>query len=325
MTQTAEPAVLQVRSLSVHYGAGRGRHRSAPTVDDVTFDVAAGETVGLVGESGAGKSTIVRAILGLSEASAGSITVDGHDVTHLSAKRRRGVVTELSAVFQDPFSSLSPYQTIGTTVVEPLRRQGVAGRPAQARAAQAMVSVGLSGSDLGRYPHEFSGGQRQRIAIARALVADPRVVVMDEAVSALDLSTQAQVLNLLAELRRQRDYALLFVTHDLGVVRFLCQRVVVLYRGAVMEVGRTVDVTSAPQHPYTKALVAAAPVPRPAEQARRRAARRALLVERAGVRVTPDRGCPFATRCPSATEECRTRRPALRAVNGRRVACHYAT
>jgi oligopeptide/dipeptide ABC transporter ATP-binding protein len=290
----------------------------------VSFEIAAGETVGLVGESGSGKSTIAKAILGLQSPSAGTITLNGRDITHTSVRQRRAMVAELRAVFQDPFSSLSPFQTIGQTLIEPLRSQRIAPGRARELAAGAMTSVGLPQDALSRYPHQFSGGQRQRIALARALVSDPRVIVMDEPVSALDLSTQAQVLNLLAELRDRHRYALLFVAHDISVVRFLCQRVIVLYRGMVMEAGPAADVTTRPKHPYSVALTAAAPVPRPAEQARRRAIRQAATVQASASPEHGNAGCPFAPRCPSATDVCRAQRPPLRQLDRRLVACHHA-
>ena len=315
---------LTVRNLSVCYGSGRWRQQPVTAVEDVSFDIAAGETVGLVGESGSGKSTVAKAVLGLQRPSAGSITLNGRDITHISVRQRRAMVTELRAVFQDPFSSLSPFQTVGQTLAEPLRAQRIADGRARELAAGAITSVGLPEEALSRYPHQFSGGQRQRIALARALVCDPEAIVMDEPVSALDLSTQAQVLNLLAELRDRHRHAVLFVAHDLGVVRFLCQRVIVLYRGMVMEAGTAADVTTQPKHPYSVALTAAAPVPRPAEQARRRAIRQAVTVQGGGRPEQGNAGCPFAARCPSATDVCRAQRPPLRALDARLVACHHA-
>jgi oligopeptide/dipeptide ABC transporter ATP-binding protein len=324
MNQASREQALTVQNLSVCYRSGRWRKKPVAAVEDVSFEIAAGETVGLVGESGSGKSTIAKAILGLQSPSAGIITLNGRDITHTSVKQRRAMVAELRAVFQDPFSSLSPFQTVGQTLIEPLRAQRIAGDRAGELAASAMMSVGLSEDALSRYPHQFSGGQRQRIALARALVSDPQVVVMDEPVSALDLSTQAQVLNLLAELRDRHRYALLFVAHDLGVVRFLCQRVLVLYGGMVMEAGRAADVTAHPKHPYSVALTAAAPVSRPGEQARRREVRRALAVQGSTRPERENAGCPFAPRCPRATDVCWAQRPVLRQLDGRLVACHHA-
>jgi peptide/nickel transport system ATP-binding protein len=320
MSDDHRTAVLEVDCLSVRYGR---LHRKAapPAVSDVSFTVAAGETVGLVGESGSGKTTIVKAILGLHSPATGAIRLDGNDITGLSAKERGVIALQLRVVFQDPYSSLSPFQTISDTLIEPLRGRGISNHECRQRAAEALESVGLPAEALDRYPTQFSGGQRQRIGLARALVTKPRLVVLDEPVSALDLSTQAQVLNLLAELRDHENYALLFVAHDLGVVRFLCQRVVVLYHGAVMEIGSASAVTSDPQHPYTIALTRAAPVPRPAEQARRRLAR---LAPRLDESTTQAGGCPYAPRCPLATDLCRTEQPKLMPLSDRAVACHYA-
>ena len=280
-------------------------------MDGVSFDIAPGETLGLVGESGSGKSTIGKAILGLQPASAGQVLLHGSDITRASLRQRRVTAIDLRVVFQDPYSSLNPAQTIGQTLTEPLRVLRVPKDQRRPKAAEALAAVGLPADAIDRYPAQFSGGQRQRIAIARALVCDPQVIVLDEPVSSLDVSTQAQVLNLLADLRDARGLALLFIAHDLGVVRFLAQRVVVLYRGQVMEYGPVEEVTQRPRHPYSIALTAAAPVPQPAAQARRRAAREALGIGTAGVTPPAAGGCPFATRCPLVTDVCRTERVPL--------------
>jgi peptide/nickel transport system ATP-binding protein len=322
-TTGATPA-LEVRDLVVRYGTSRAARRRPPAIDGVSFDIAPGETVGLVGESGSGKSTIGKAVLGLQPPSAGSVRLNGRDITRASLKQRRGLAVDLRVVFQDPYSSLNPTRTIGQTLVEPLRVLGVDAREGERRARSTLESVGLPADTVGRYPSQFSGGQRQRIAIARALVCDPKVVVLDEPVSALDLSTQATVLNLLADLRDQRGLGFLFIAHDLGVVRFLAQRVVVLYRGQVMETGSVEPVTQEPRHPYTVALTAAAPVPRPAEQMARREAREALGFRAAGAAAASSTGCPFAPRCPLATDLCRTERPPLRRVEQSLTACHHA-
>jgi peptide/nickel transport system ATP-binding protein len=313
---------LSVRGLTVRY---RRAGKTPPAVDDVSFEVAPGETLGLVGESGSGKSTIGKAILGLQAPAAGQVLLHGTDITRASLRRRRVVAVDLRVVFQDPYSSLNPAQTIGQTLIEPLHVLRVPKGERARLAREALTAVGLPADAAGRYPAQFSGGQRQRIAIARALVCDPQVIVLDEPVSALDLSTQAQVLNLLADLRDERQLALLFIAHDLGVVRFLAQRVVVLYRGQVMEGGPVEEVTQHPRHPYSIALTAAAPVPQPAEQARRRAAREALGIGTAGATPPPAAGCPFAARCPLATGVCRTQRPLLLPVDGSGsvAACHH--
>nr|WP_274636127.1 ABC transporter ATP-binding protein [Microbacterium bovistercoris] len=269
-----ETPLLEVRHLVVRYGK-----RSQPAVDDVSFTIAPGQTVGLVGESGSGKTTIGRAILGLVSVTDGQILFDGRDITHATAAQRRALQGDLRAVFQDPFSSLNPRQPIGAAIREPLRVAGVGSAERVRRTAQVLADVGLAAGSEDRYPRQFSGGQRQRIAIARALVTDPRLVVCDEAVSALDLSTQAQVLNLLATLRAERSLGYLFIAHDMAVVEFLAQHVVVLNRGRIVEQGRTADVVRDPQEAYTRVLMAASPVPDPDEQARRREVWRGLRAE----------------------------------------------
>ncbi|QKJ20884.1 ATP-binding cassette domain-containing protein [Microbacterium hominis] len=261
-----EAPLLEVRDLVVRYSK-----KSAPAVEDVSFSIARGETLGLVGESGSGKTTIGKAILGLQPVTSGQILFEGRDITHAGPAERRALHGDLRAVFQDPFSSLNPRRPIGDAIAEPLRVAGAAKAERARRVEAALESVGLPRDAGARYPRQFSGGQRQRIAIARALVTDPRLVVCDEAVSALDLSTQAQVLNLLADLRRGADLGYLFIAHDMAVVEFLAQRVVVLHRGRVMEQGSTAQVMNHPQNPYTRVLMAASPVPDPDEQARRRA------------------------------------------------------
>ena len=320
---TATPA-LEIRDLVVRYGTSRKARKVPPAIDGVSFDIMPGETVGLVGESGSGKSTIGKAVLGLQPQTSGTVRLHGQDITNMSLKERSRVVADLRVVFQDPYSSLNPARTIGQTLVEPLRLMGIRGDEALRKARTGLESVGLPGDAIDRYPSQFSGGQRQRIAIARALVCDPKIVVLDEPVSALDLSTQAQVLNLLADLRDQHGLAFLFIAHDLGVVRFLAQRTVVLYRGQIMETGPVEAVSQAPRHPYTVALTAAAPVPRPAEQAARREAREAAGFGTAGVAQPSATGCPFVPRCPLATEICSEQRPPLRLIEGSLTACHHA-
>ncbi|MGP6177754.1 oligopeptide/dipeptide ABC transporter ATP-binding protein [Microbacterium sp. A196] len=323
-TQAMAPA-LEVTDLVVRYGpGGRRATKKPPAVDRVSFTVAPGETVGLVGESGSGKSTIGKVILGLQPASQGSVKYQGREITNASAAERRALGSELRAVFQDPTSSLNPRRDIGSTLIEPLRLRGVDRTEARVRAQDMLERVGLPRSAVDRFPAQFSGGQRQRIAIARALICDPSVVVCDEAVSALDLSTQAQVLNLLADLREERGLSYLFIAHDISVVQFIAQSIVVLYRGQVMESGPTDSVTKSPQHPFTKTLLAASPVPSPSEQARRRAARESLGVRSAGSADATGHGCPFSQRCPLATQICRDERPVLRVIDGAQVACHHA-
>ncbi|TAP41161.1 ABC transporter ATP-binding protein [Arthrobacter sp. S39] len=316
--------MLEVKDLVVRYGRGRKAAAAPAAVDGVSFSIRPGETVGLVGESGSGKSTIGKAILGLQKTAGGTISYQGKEITHAGTAERRSLGGELRAVFQDPNSSLNPRNTVGASLAEPLRLRGVSAGDARAKAEAMLERVGLPREAVDRYPSQFSGGQRQRIAVARALICEPKLVVCDEAVSALDLSTQAQVLNLLADLRDERGLSYLFIAHDISVVQFLAQRVVVLYRGQVMESGPAAAVTENPKHPFTQALVAASPVPRPAEQAERRTLRESMGVRTASsVSATPG-GCPFRQRCPLATELCAAERPALRTVGESDVACHYA-
>lgn len=322
-TVRPEP-MLEVKDLVVRYGRGRKAAAAPPAVDGVSLTIHPGETVGLVGESGSGKSTIGKAVLGLQKVSGGSVEFKGEDITHAGSGKRRAIGSELRAVFQDPNSSLNPRKTVGASLAEPLRVRGVASGEARTTAEDMLERVGLPREAVDRYPSQFSGGQRQRISVARALICEPQLVVCDEAVSALDLSTQAQVLNLLADLRDERGLSYLFIAHDISVVQFLAQRVVVLYRGQVMESGPTAAVTESPKHPFTQALVAASPVPRPAEQAERRAVRESLGVKTAAAVAATPGGCPFRQRCPLATELCASERPALRRVGEADVACHYA-
>ena len=265
-------AVLAIEHLAVDYGGhrSRGAHRA---VNEVSLDVAVGEAVGLMGESGAGKSTIARAVLGLVPVTSGKVFFAGKDITHASHAERKALARDLQAVFQDPSSSLNPARTVGSTLAEPLTAQGIRDRPAVRERVRVMLEkVGLPPEAASRYPAQFSAGQRQRIAIARALMLSPRLVICDEVVSALDLSVQAQVLNLLARMQADTQLSYLFISHDPEVVRHVCDRLVVLYRGRIVESGPVARVMSAPAHPYTAALLAAAPVPNPREQRARRLA-----------------------------------------------------
>lgn len=269
----SEP-LLEVSELAVEYSRGLlGRHATR-AVDGVSFTIAAGESVGLVGESGSGKTSIGAAILGLAPIASGRVVFDGEDTTQATASRRRALAAEMQAIFQDPYSSLNPVRTIAQTLAEPLIAQRRLGRAEiRERIGRMLVRVGLDESAGRRYPSQFSGGQRQRIAIARALIVSPRLVVCDEAVSALDLSVQAQVLNLLLELQEELSLSYLFISHDLDVVRHMTDRVMVLYRGRVVEAGESRQVCTQPTHPYTRALLMAVPVPHPRLQAERREVR----------------------------------------------------
>ncbi|HIY24452.1 MAG TPA: ATP-binding cassette domain-containing protein [Candidatus Brachybacterium merdigallinarum] len=268
--------LLEVDDLDVIYPGGRGR-KPFHALKSVSLDIRPGETVGLVGESGSGKTTLGRAVLGLAPVSGGAIRFDGRDISHLTRKQRRGLAKDIQVVFQDPYSSLNPSMTIEQILAEPLTANGVEGGSARTRVRELLDSVQLPADAAQRLPKEFSGGQRQRIAIARALALDPRLIVADEAVSALDLSTQARVLDLFIQIQEATGVAYLFVTHDLSVVRHVSHRVAVLYRGEIVEQGPAAQVTKDPEHPYTQRLFMAAPVPDPDRQEQRRANRLRLL------------------------------------------------
>lgn len=264
-------ALLDIRDLRVEYPA-RGRRRNE-VLHGVSLEIGRGETLGVVGESGSGKTTIGRAVLGLVKPSAGSISFDGKDITRIGPAARRALSKEVQVIFQDPYSSLSPTLTVGDILSEPLIVQGATRRDARRRVGELLDQVGLPGDAAERVPREFSGGQRQRVAIARALAPSPRLIVCDEPVSALDLSTQARVLDLLIDIQRRTGVAYLFISHDLAVVRHISHRVSVVYRGDIMETGPAEQVTRDPQHPYTRQLLLAAPVADPIEQRGRRAER----------------------------------------------------
>jgi len=298
---------LDVRELTVEFRQGR---RTPPlrAVDGVSLEIAAGETLGLVGESGSGKSTLGRAILGLTPVASGSVRFEGKDITRAGPRERRALSSRMQVVFQDPYSSLNPTRTIGQTLAEPLLVHRGSDRDGTAEQVRGMLDrVGMPADTADRYPSQFSGGQRQRIAIARALMLSPDLVICDEPVSALDLSIQAQVMNLLGELQRELRLSYLFIAHDLAVVRHLSHRIVVLYRGQVMETGPAAQVYSRPGHPYTEALLAAAPVPDPEQQHARRTARTAttLAPPNAG-------GCLFAAARTPSTSAAPSARPRVR-------------
>jgi ABC-type oligopeptide transport system ATPase subunit len=272
----SEP-LLTVEDLVVEYPGKGFRAQPFRALKGVSIDIRPGETLGLVGESGSGKTTLGRAVLGLAPVTEGKITYDGKDISHLHRKERRALSSEIQVVFQDPYSSLNPSLTIEQILAEPLTARGVGGKEARSRVKDLLDRVGLPANAAGRLPREFSGGQRQRIAIARALALDPKLIVCDEPVSALDLSTQARVLDLFIEIQERTGVAYLFITHDLAVVRHISHRVAVMFRGEIVETGDGDQVTSAPVHPYTQRLFLAAPVPNPAHQQERRIARRELI------------------------------------------------
>ena len=318
--------LLEVQNLRVHFPVKQGvfaRVRGyVRAVDDVSLTVAAGETVGLVGESGCGKTTLGRAILRLVEPTGGTIRFAGEDITRLRGAALRERRRQFQMIFQDPFSSLNPRLTVGESIGEALdlhRLTPTREAPRQ-RIGDLLAGVGLDAAHAERFPHEFSGGQRQRIGIARALAVEPRLIVCDEPVSALDVSVQAQVVNLLQDLQRDRGLAYLFISHDLAVVEHLSHRIVVMYLGRVVETGPAKDLCRTPRHPYTQALISAVPVVDP--DAKRQ---RIVLAGDVPSPIHPPGGCPFHPRCPVAEARCRTEVPPLRESAGDRlVACHLA-
>jgi oligopeptide transport system ATP-binding protein len=324
VAQTAG-AGLSVRDLKVHFPVRRGFLRKAlqfvKAVDGVTFDVAPGETVGLVGESGCGKTTLGRAIVKLLQPTSGQILLDGENVGDLDGAELRQRRCKFQMIFQDPYNSLDPRMTIGEIIGEALDIHGLAKNGDRSkRIAELLSSVGLDPSHANRYPHEFSGGQRQRIGIARALAVEPQLIVCDEPVSSLDVSVQAQIINLLQDLQRDRGVAYLFIGHDLAVVEHISQRIMVMYLGKIVESGLAKSVVRTPKHPYTQALISAVPVVDPD-------AKRARIVLPGEIPspIDPPSGCPFHPRCPIAEARCRTEVPQLRQLsNGSWAACHLA-
>jgi oligopeptide/dipeptide ABC transporter ATP-binding protein len=313
-------AALTVDDLVVHYASRNGPPVRA--VDGVSFDVARAETLGLVGESGCGKSSVSNAIVGLVAPTRGSIVVDGTEIAGANAATLREARARMQMVFQDPVTSLNPRMTVGAAIGEPLLVRGLArGAVLRERVAALLTEVGLHPDHAARYPHQFSGGQRQRVVIARALALRPALLICDEPVSALDVSVRAQILNLLVALQRDRGMACLFVSHDLAVVRHVCDRVAVMYLGRLAELAPRDALFAAPRHPYTRALLAAVPEPDPVLQ---RAKVREPLVGEIPSPANPPAGCRFHTRCPVAGEICRRVEPVWRVVGESGVACHYA-
>jgi len=315
--------VLTVRGLRKHFATGGGLSRAAAVtvraVDGIGFEVGAGEAFGIVGESGCGKSTAGRAILRLIEPDAGEIVYRGQDVRAASGAALRALRRKLQIVFQDPYSSLNPRRSIGRALAEPIEVHGIAGsaQEVRARVASLLEEVGLPADAAERYPHEFSGGQRQRIGIARALSVEPELIVADEPVSALDVSIQAQVLELTRRLQAQRGLSFVFIAHDLGVVRYFCQRVAVMYLGRIVEMGTAAELFGDPLHPYTRMLRDASPVPDPALRGRM-----PRIEGETPSPANPPSGCHFHPRCPHAMPACRERYPEETRVGGRMVACH---
>ncbi|MGT2499947.1 ABC transporter ATP-binding protein [Bradyrhizobium guangxiense] len=318
------PPLLQVNDLKKHFPVKKGLFQRKSewvyAVDGVSFEIARGETLSLVGESGCGKSTVGRAILRLFDITSGQVILDGQRIDDAAPGTMRQMRRRVQVVFQDPFSSLNPRMRVRDILAEPIRNFGLAksAEDLEVRVTALMDTVRLPREALNRRPHEFSGGQRQRIGIARALAAEPELIVCDEAVSALDVSVKAQIVNLLQDLQREFGLALLFISHDLAIVEHMTHRVAVMYLGKIVEVAPRREIFAAPRHPYTKALLSAVPLPEPGAQ-------RNPIILRGDVPspINPPKGCRFHTRCPLVFDRCRTEEPVLRAAGAEQwVACH---
>ena len=316
--------MLEVRDLTKHFPVRRGVLRrvvgQVQAVNDVSFDVAEGETYAIVGESGCGKSTIGRALLRLIDPTAGSVRLDGEHVLTLPPDEMRAMRRRMQIIFQDPYASLNPRMTVSETLAEPLLLHGLATPNDVAdRVSTLLETCGLQPWHAGRYPHEFSGGQRQRVGIARALATRPRLIVCDEPVSALDVSVQAQIVNLLGDLQAEFGIGYVFISHDLAVVRHMATRVAVVYLGRIVEEAPAAELFATPRHPYTRSLIAAAPRPDTAQQNKRAPVQGDLPSA-----LSPPTGCAFHPRCALAEARCRSERPVLRVIGGAKVACHLA-
>jgi oligopeptide transport system ATP-binding protein len=332
MTKTKSPSerevLLKVEDLQMHFPITQGiviqkKIGAVRAVDGISFDVRRGETLGLVGESGCGKSTTGRTILHLSKATGGRILFRGEDITKIQGEPLKKVRRNMTMIFQDPYASLNPRMTVGNIISEPLLIHNIGtAKERQEKVAELLEVVGLSRFYANRYPHEFSGGQRQRVGIARALAAEPEFIVADEPVSALDVSIQAQVVNLMEDLQDKLGLTYLFVAHDLSVVRHISDRVAVMYLGKIVELADRDEIYKAPGHPYTRALLSAIPIPDPKLERKRR---RIILAGDVPSPVNPPPACRFHTRCPLAQQICREQEPAFRDIGGGHfVACHFA-
>lgn len=323
MSPAANQPVLEIKDLKKHFPVRKGLLRRTVgqvyAVDGISFTIGVGETLGLVGESGCGKTTAGRAVLRLIEPTSGTIEVGGTDITHLPKSELRPYRRQMQIIFQDPFSSLNPRMNAGEIVGEPLLVHGVANRKERNEQVAALFArVGLRPAQMSNYPHQFSGGQRQRIGIARALALGPKLIVGDEPVSALDVSIQAQVINLLQDLQRERQLSYLFISHNLAVVEHISHHIAVMYLGRIVEKADTRTIFTRAQHPYTEALLSAVPVPDPAIRRQKR-----VLQGDVPSPVKPPPGCHFHTRCPYAVARCKVEVPPLREIApGHQVSCH---
>ena len=315
--QTKKQELVRIKNLVKHFPV-EDSDDVVRAVDDVSFDILAGETLGLVGESGCGKSTVGRCILRLYEPTSGEVRFEDQDITHLPNKEMQKLRREMQIIFQDPYASLNPRLNILSIVSEPLKIHGIGGKKDQKdRVADLLTKVGLDPNYMYRYPHEFSGGQRQRIGIARALALNPKLIICDEPVSALDVSVQAQVVNLLQDLQAEFGLTYLFISHGLAVVEHISQRVAVMYLGKIVEIAEAKELYELPLHPYTKALLSAIPIPDPKQKRER-----IVLEGDVPTPINPPSGCRFRTRCPWAIEDCARVVPELReVVKGHAVAC----
>jgi peptide/nickel transport system ATP-binding protein/oligopeptide transport system ATP-binding protein len=331
LPDAGEPLV-EVRDLVKHFPITRGilfqrKIGAVRAVDGVSFEVRRGETLGIVGETGCGKSTTAKLIMRLQDVTSGQVRFDGNDITRMRRGHMKAIRREMQMIFQDPYSSLNPRKTIGSIIGEPFAIHGLKREKGERKRAvqELMETVGLNPEHYNRYPHEFSGGQRQRIGVARALALKPKLLIADEPVSALDVSIQAQVLNLLRDMQRQFGLTLIFIAHDLSVVRHMCDRVAVMYLGKIVEIGPADDLYGYPRHPYTGALLSAVPVADPTHPTQQKSVReRRLLSGDVPSPANPPTACRFHTRCPKAQELCSEREPPLEDKgSGTRVACHF--
>jgi len=327
MNNFSEEIIIEVKNLKKYFPIKRGiilsKHvGDVKAVDDVSFYIRKGETLGLVGESGCGKSTVARTIIRLLEPTDGQIIFDGSDITKLSNKDLRKIRKDMQIIFQDPYSSLNPRMTVSEIIGEPLEVHGIVrnSQEKEKRVQELLELVGLAPYHATRYPHEFSGGQRQRIGIARALALNPKFIVADEPTSALDVSIRSQIINLMQDLQKEFKLTYLFISHDLAVIRHICDRIAVMYLGKIVEIANNDDLYNSPLHPYTQALLSAIPIPDP-EVAEKR--KKIVLTGDVPSSVNPPSGCRFHPRCPSVMDICSKEEPILKEINpGHFVACH---